>query len=85
MFSRTSKTLAVPINRLSQLSQRLIAQPQLAFQQFTRMASTTTAKLNTGATIPALGFGTWQDKDAQEDAVLTALKAGYRHIDTARM
>lgn len=42
-------------------------------------------KLNTGATIPAVGFGTWQDADAQEDAVSNALKAGYRHIDTARM
>ena len=42
-------------------------------------------KLNTGAEIPAVGFGTWQDKDAQEDAVTEALKAGYRHIDTARM
>jgi len=42
-------------------------------------------KLNTGAEIPAIGFGTWQDKDAQEGAVLEALKAGYRHIDTARI
>jgi len=42
-------------------------------------------KLNTGTSIPALGFGTWQDKDAQEPAVLAALKAGYRHIDTARI
>lgn len=42
-------------------------------------------KLNTGAEIPAAGFGTWQDKDAQEDAVYEALKAGYRHIDTARV
>lgn len=39
--------------------------------------------LNTGAEIPAVGFGTWQEKDAQEDAVTEALKAGYRHIDTA--
>ena len=45
----------------------------------------TMLKLNTGAEIPAIGFGTWQDKDAQEDAVLEALKAGYRHIDTARV
>ena len=45
----------------------------------------TTLKLNTGATIPALGFGTWQDKEEQYDAVLAALKAGYRHIDTARV
>ncbi|KAJ5489513.1 oxidoreductase [Penicillium diatomitis] len=43
-----------------------------------------TFKLNTGAEIPALGLGTWQDADAQESAVREALKAGYRHIDTAR-
>ncbi|KAL9009065.1 MAG: hypothetical protein Q9173_005873 [Seirophora scorigena] len=42
-------------------------------------------KLNTGADIPAVGFGTWQDKDAQEGAVTEALKAGYTHIDTARI
>ena len=42
-------------------------------------------KLNTGATVPAVGFGTWQDKDSQEAATLEALKAGYRHIDTARI
>lgn len=35
--------------------------------------------------MPALGFGTWQDKDEQEGAVETALKVGYRHIDTARI
>ena len=33
----------------------------------------------------AIGFGTWQDAAAQEDAVTEALKAGYRHIDTARI
>ncbi|KAG0155479.1 hypothetical protein PDIDSM_1056 [Penicillium digitatum] len=41
-------------------------------------------KLNTGAEIPAIGFGTWQDASEQEDAVAEAIKAGYRHIDTAR-
>ncbi|KAI9808809.1 MAG: hypothetical protein M1826_004066 [Phylliscum demangeonii] len=44
-----------------------------------------TFRLNTGASIPAIGFGTWQDVHAQEDAVLEALQAGYRHIDTARV
>jgi alcohol dehydrogenase (NADP+) len=44
-----------------------------------------TFTLNTGAKIPALGFGTWQDEEAQEHAVLTALKVGYRHIDTAKV
>lgn len=45
----------------------------------------TKLKLNTGAEIPAIGFGTWQDAEEQEPAVLHALKAGYRHIDTARI
>ncbi|KAJ5986014.1 hypothetical protein N7522_013210 [Penicillium canescens] len=43
-----------------------------------------TFKLATGAKIPAIGLGTWQDEAAQEAAVLVALQAGYRHIDTAR-
>ena len=42
-------------------------------------------KLNTGAEIPGMGFGTWQDEKAQEDAVVEAIKVGYRHIDTAVM
>ena len=45
----------------------------------------TSFKLSNGADIPAVGFGTWQDKDSQEDAVYEALKAGYRSIDTARV
>lgn len=37
-----------------------------------------------GQKMPALGFGTWRAKDAEcEVAVEEALKAGYRHIDTA--
>lgn len=49
------------------------------------MAQNNKAKLNTGAEIPLLGLGTWQDKGDQYDAVKTALKHGYRHIDTARI
>lgn len=45
----------------------------------------TKSKLNTGAEIPLIGFGTWQDVGSQEDAVKEAIKAGYRHIDTARV
>ncbi|KAI7892278.1 NADP-dependent oxidoreductase domain-containing protein [Mucor mucedo] len=41
-------------------------------------------KLNTNADIPALGLGTWQSKPSEVyDAVLTALKSGYKHIDAA--
>lgn len=41
--------------------------------------------LNNGVKIPALGFGTWKVQDGEEayQSVLTALEAGYRHIDTA--
>jgi len=41
--------------------------------------------LNTGAKIPSLGFGTLllKGRDAYS-CVSTAIKAGYRHIDTAR-
>ncbi|KAA8916603.1 hypothetical protein TRICI_001229 [Trichomonascus ciferrii] len=40
--------------------------------------------LNTGYKMPVLGFGTFQKgHDAGYKGILTALKAGYRHIDTA--
>lgn len=42
-----------------------------------------THTLNTGAVIPAIGLGTFQDPDEQEMSVYTALKWGCRHIDTA--
>ncbi|KAJ9210862.1 hypothetical protein DTO166G4_7533 [Paecilomyces variotii] len=51
----------------------------------TTKAGSTKFKLNTGAEIPALGFGTWQDPESQEAAVREAIKTGYRHIDTARV
>ncbi|KAL1573008.1 Aldo_ket_red domain-containing protein [Candida albicans] len=36
--------------------------------------------LNNGNKIPVIGLGTWE---SNKDAFLTALKLGYRHIDTA--
>ena len=41
--------------------------------------------LNDGNTIPAIGFGVFMipNDGPTYDAVLQALKAGYRHIDTA--
>ena len=41
--------------------------------------------LNNGVPIPVLGFGTWKAENGEVacQAVLDALKAGYRHIDTA--
>lgn len=46
---------------------------------------TDTIDLVNGDKIPCIGFGTWQSADGDEcyNAVLSALRAGYRHIDTA--
>lgn len=49
------------------------------------MDRNSTYELSNGVRIPVLGFGTWQSADGDEayNAVLSALRAGYRHIDTA--
>lgn len=49
------------------------------------MSLTDTYTLSNGVEIPVVGFGTWQTPDGEvaEASVLAALKAGYRHIDTA--
>ncbi|PRP83189.1 aado/keto reductase [Planoprotostelium fungivorum] len=58
------------------------------------MSANKTFQLNTGQLLPAVGFGTWMGwpptgtdggTTAEENyhAVLAALRAGYRHIDTA--
>jgi diketogulonate reductase-like aldo/keto reductase len=48
---------------------------------------TDTYALNTGAKIPQIGFGTWQtpDGDIAYRSARSALRTGYRHIDTARV
>ena len=44
-----------------------------------------TFRLRNGVEIPCIGFGTWQtpDGDTAVMAVSEAIRAGYRHIDTA--
>lgn len=61
--------------------------PKITVPLFARHIQTQSTQhvLNTGAKIPAIGFGTFQDPDAQEDAVSRALQAGLRLIDTARV
>ena len=53
------------------------------------MPSVTTTPLTTptgSVPIPSIGFGVWQVPDDEvEAAVTTALEAGYRHVDTARL
>lgn len=44
-----------------------------------------TVQLNNGVEIPVLGFGVFQiPAEETEQAVIDAIKAGYRHIDTAQ-
>ena len=47
--------------------------------------STTFVTLNDGAKIPQVGLGVWQAGGATKRAVIAALQAGYRHVDTARI
>lgn len=44
-----------------------------------------TLTLSNGTKIPIIGFGTWQSPSGETayNAVLSALRCGYRHIDTA--
>lgn len=46
---------------------------------------TDTFTLSNGVKIPCIGFGTWEaaDGDVAVSSVLSAIEAGYRHIDTA--
>ncbi|WP_260923299.1 aldo/keto reductase [Novosphingobium sp. 9] len=48
------------------------------------LSSAPVQRLNNGVEIPRLGLGTWPMEDAEaENAVRTAIEAGYRLIDTA--
>jgi len=52
------------------------------------MENVSTVKLNlrSGGSIPQVGLGVWQmPRGVAHDAVLAALRAGYRHVDTARI
>ena len=43
--------------------------------------------LRNGVEMQGIGFGTWKSADGQAayDSVIEAIKAGYRHIDTATL
>lgn len=48
-----------------------------------KLSLSSSLPLNDGNRIPQLGLGVWNAGNKTESAVLAALKAGYRHIDTA--
>jgi diketogulonate reductase-like aldo/keto reductase len=49
--------------------------------------TTASLRMNTGAAIPQVGLGVWQSPrgETTQQAVSTALRLGYRHVDTARI
>ncbi|MEA2747504.1 MAG: hypothetical protein QOI41_1647 [Myxococcales bacterium] len=49
--------------------------------------TTAALPLRSGGSIPQVGLGVWQSPrgDVTRDAVLAALRSGYRHVDTARI
>jgi diketogulonate reductase-like aldo/keto reductase len=51
------------------------------------MLADTTLPLRSGASIPQVGLGVWQSPAGAttREAVSTALRLGYRHVDTARI
>ena len=61
------------------------AQKEVAQQMPSENFSAETVTLNSGYTMPRIGFGTWTlSNGVAEDCVYHALKVGYRLIDTAR-
>jgi len=59
--------------------------PTLAQDVYTTVANVPMVQLNNGMLMPQFGLGTFMQPsdEACEQSCLTALKAGYRHIDTA--
>lgn len=52
----------------------------------TNDVTTTKAKLRDGQLLPRVGLGVWEaPRGVAKKAVLEALRAGYRHVDTARI
>lgn len=74
-----------PLTRSLRLSSHLPKHSHRRFLSADSQRHNTSFQLNTGASIPAVGLGTFQDANAQEETVCRALQRGLRLIDTARV
>src|SRR5579859_333056 len=61
--------------------------PSIAASERPMDLPTASLPMLTGARIPRVGLGVWQSPRGAvtRDAVATALRLGYRHVDTARI
>ncbi|CAD0022830.1 unnamed protein product [Aureobasidium pullulans] len=78
-----------PLQRLSALSNQLIGSSKVQTRAYTMSfqftLQSTLALPNSSVKIPALGFGVYQSHGPTcKKSCLTALEAGYRHIDSAQ-
>ncbi|THV78022.1 aldo-keto reductase [Aureobasidium pullulans] len=78
-----------PLQRLSALSNQLIGSSKVQNRAYTMSSQftlqSTLALPNSSVNIPALGFGVYQSHGPTcKKSCLTALEAGYRHIDSAQ-
>ncbi|THX15595.1 aldo-keto reductase [Aureobasidium pullulans] len=78
-----------PLQRLSALSNQLIGSSKVQTRAYTMSSQftlqSTLALPNSSVKIPALGFGVYQSHGPTcKKSCLTALEAGYRHIDSAQ-
>jgi len=75
----TFEAAAVYFSPMAPALQQLAVTPAQGFSINTHF------ELSNGVAMPVMGLGTWQLEGEQVvDAVLSALSAGYRHIDTAQ-
>jgi len=80
MLFTTSQVLA----GLAALTAAHVAQKPLTETVSSKLTINSTVKMNSGHYIPLLGFGVWQTPyDQAEKVVETAVKVGYRHVDSA--
>ena len=89
----TKQLLAIAVKNVTTPSETTVAPAEGYGVDFVKKSMAPAAKsntdafksLNNGMKLPAVGFGTWQmEGDVVYEAVVAALAAGYRHIDTAQ-